>query len=86
MSAHGPFQTERQAHEAALRLGTSSGGVLLSPTENCAMLAAACRAAGVELGEYDERIVRWLADWPDAYAAVVAGLIERAFQAGRVAS
>lgn len=83
MSVHGPFQTEREAHQAAMRLGTSSGGVILSAAENRDMLIEACRAARVELGAFDRRIITWIAGYEDSSCAVLAGLIERAYRAGQ---
>jgi hypothetical protein len=50
---------------------------------SAALLLAACEQAGVQLGEYDARIVRWLAGFEPQSAAVVAGIITRAGQAGR---
>ncbi len=52
---------------------------------NAAMLTDACAAAGVELGAYDRRILRWLAGWEPTTCAVVAGIIARA-AAGREGS
>lgn len=37
---------------------------------------------GVELGEYDRRIVEWLAGWDTSVVGTVASLIYRARQAG----
>ena len=34
--------------------------------------------AGIELGDYDLRIVRWLRDWDAPTLAAVAGITERA--------
>lgn len=83
-AASGPFAGERQAHEAALKLGgppRPSWSILLAE-QHRAMLAAACEAAGVEVGEYDSRILSWLAGWEDSTCAVVAGLIGRAHASG----
>ena len=35
-------------------------------------------AAGVQLGEFDDRILHWLAGWEPHVAAVIAGLVGRA--------
>ncbi len=80
----GPFETERQARDAALGLGgpPRPGWSILSGEQNRAMVAAACEAAGVTLGTYDERILGWLAGFEDSICAVVAGLISRAAEAG----
>jgi hypothetical protein len=45
-------------------------------------LTQACKAAGVELGEYDTRILRWLAAYETASVQVVIGVIGRAYAAG----
>ncbi len=42
------------------------------------MLSAACDAAGVSVGAYDDRILAWLAGFGPETCAVVAGLITRA--------
>lgn len=84
MSAHGPFSSEREAHAAALELGNvTPGEVILSATQRRDMLIRACRAARVETGEFDDRIIAWLAQWEDSTVVVVAGLVERAYRAGR---
>jgi hypothetical protein len=86
----GPFETEQQAHELpAVRavyaaFDRDHGPGKMTP-HTLAMLTAACEAAGVELGAYDRRILAWLAGWEPQTAAVVAGLITRAHQAGRQA-
>ena len=41
-------------------------------------LLAACGNAGVHLGKYDQRILRWLAGFETAAVQVVIGLISRA--------
>jgi hypothetical protein len=41
-------------------------------------LLAVLAAAGVELGEYDERIAAWLAGWEWSTVATVASWIKRA--------
>ena len=50
------------------------------------MLAGACEAAGVALGAYDARILRWLANWEAETVAVVAGWVARAHEAGKAAA
>jgi hypothetical protein len=47
------------------------------------MLLDACADAGVAVGAYDSRIVAWLTHWEDPTVAVIAGLISRAYAAGR---
>jgi len=47
------------------------------------LLEGACRTAGVHLGAYDEGVLVWLAGGEPWTAAVIAGLIARAYEAGR---
>lgn len=50
--------------------------------EKAEMLTDVFRAAGVELGAYDERIAHWLADTADwSTFAVIASWVQRAGQA-----
>lgn len=80
----GPFETEDQARLTpavraayeAMRTGKPG-----DRSACLAILAAACAAAGVELGAYDASILRWLANYEPQMCAVVAGLVARA--AGR---
>jgi len=46
--------------------------------EQEAILRDTLRAAGVELGEYDERIVKWLTGWEWSTVATIASWVERA--------
>jgi hypothetical protein len=78
--ASGPFETEYEARAAVEH-------ILSSPAEamtdgNHRLLEDACRAAGVELGAWDHRILVWLANWEPSTVAVVAGLIARAHESG----
>src|SRR5215207_4257417 len=50
--------------------------------ENEALLRETLAAAGVELGEYDDLILRWLAKWEFGTVAVVASWITRAERFG----
>ena len=83
----GPFETEGAArtHPAvravyeAMR-ATDRRGVM--PDLGEAMMTGACERAGVTLGAYDARILRWLAGFEPQACAVIAGLIARAHAAG----
>lgn len=81
----GPFETERDAQQAAVQYtGQPDPTVTGQLAEaNRAMLLEAINSAGLRLGEYDRRIIGWLAEQPPATCAVVASLIARA--AGPVA-
>lgn len=46
--------------------------------ESRAALLAELEAAGVELGEYDRRIVDWLSGWEWSTVATLAGWLHRA--------
>ncbi|WP_052287070.1 hypothetical protein [Streptomyces sp. 769] len=55
---------------------------LSGETEYRAALAEAF--AGVELGEYDRRIIEWLVGWDSPTVATLASLVIRARKAGGV--
>ncbi|MFI5080130.1 MAG: hypothetical protein ACHQCE_03595 [Streptosporangiales bacterium] len=76
----GPFSTEAEARKAALAAAgpPRSGWSILAEDQRRELLMDACADAGVTLGEYDSRILRWVAGWEDATVAVIAGLITRA--------
>ena len=76
----GPFATERQAAYAARELGgpLRDGWSILSAVQSELLLVRACESAGVTLGDYDRRILAWVAGFEDSTCAVIAGLISRA--------
>lgn len=53
---------------------------------NRARLVDACQSAGVALGSFDGRVLAWLASYEPETCVVVAGLITRAYAAGRAAA
>jgi hypothetical protein len=71
-----PYETQRQAADAARHIYDSQPGSW--GDGNLRLLEDACRAAGVQLGAYDHRILVWLTGWEPATCAVIAGLITRA--------
>lgn len=80
----GPYDTEAQAHTdvaAAVDFGLPARGFTGSPLR--AYLTASLVESGVELGEYDARIVDWLAGWEPATVQVIVGWVTRAHAAGR---
>jgi hypothetical protein len=81
MTTYGPHENELEAVKAA-RVWETEGQTMLSAS--LTMLIEACSEAGVTLGAYDTLTLEWLAghDQPQR-CAVVAGLIERAYEAGR---
>jgi hypothetical protein len=78
----GPFETEREASDAALERGgpPEDGWAILSAKQNLAMLLGACADAGITVGAYDSRILHWLSGFEHATCAVIAGLITRAHE------
>lgn len=85
---HGPFSSEREAREtpavrAVWEAFNASPGVGRMAPHVHRMLISACVAAHVELGAFDRQILTWLSGWEPETAAVVAGLITRAYEAGR---
>lgn len=90
----GPYRTEAEAaaeampHEVdALRTARGDDYVAsarrLRDARSIALqaLLAACTEAGVEVGDYDRRVLDWLAGWEPTAAQVVIGLIGRAHAA-----
>ncbi|WP_322770364.1 hypothetical protein [Frankia sp. Cr1] len=82
----GPYQTEAQARAEAMpravvalhAVNRMGGEAVLHH------LLAACSAAGVDLGDYDSKILRWLAEmWETETVQVIIGLIARSHAAGR---
>lgn len=53
---------------------------LPSNAEQEAALREALTAAGVELGAYDDRIIRWLSGWEWQTIATIASWVQRAGQ------
>ena len=80
----GPFATEAEARAAAKALGgpPEEGWSILSQEQRHRMMVRACETAGVRLGDYDDRILRWLAGSGDGPCAVICGLVLRAAAAG----
>jgi hypothetical protein len=82
----GPFETEAEARavpavRAAYDAARDRRGAM--DAANLGMLLDAAEVAGITLGAYDRRIVGWLAGWEPQSCAVVAGLVTRAYMAGR---
>ena len=80
---HGPFESEAQVLalpdvQAVFEAAHASNrhGVLREGSE--AILLSACADVGVELGDYDASMARWLADFGPKACAVFAALISRA--------
>ncbi len=69
----GPYTTEQDALADLpdLPTGPPSHARLKQMTD-------ACSTAGVEVGDYDRRVLEWLAGWEPATVQVVADLIRRA--------
>jgi hypothetical protein len=83
-----PLETEQQARELPAvqaifaAFDRNPGAGKMAP-HTYRMLMSACVSAGVELGDYDRRILLWLAGFEPQACAVIAGLIGRAHEAGR---
>jgi hypothetical protein len=77
-----PFRTEREAAATVQHITDSPAGCGAWRDGCHRLLEDACRAAGVDLGTYDEQVLLWLADGEPSTVAVLAGLIRRAHAAG----
>lgn len=89
-SEHGPFQNEREALStpAAARIRAAfdaAPGVGASVPESLAVMTEACAECGVELGNQDLGFLRGVAWGETANAVSLAGMIRRAFEAGKAA-
>ncbi|HMG62820.1 MAG TPA: hypothetical protein VK599_07720 [Streptosporangiaceae bacterium] len=83
MPDNGPYDSERQARAAAHSVVPPEGGRSILRLAQCReLLDLACEAAGVETGEYDKRILDWIAGFEDSACMVFAGLVARAYEAG----
>lgn len=83
----GPFETQREALDlpavkAIFEAFRADPGVGKMAAHTHQLLMAACTAAGVSLGAYDRRVLAWLSGFEPQTAAVIAGLIARANDAG----
>lgn len=82
---HGPYETERDTYDSPLHRDVQA----LTPARGVhepviqLHLLRACRDAGVDIGDYDLRVLSWLARGETNAAQVVIGLISRAYAAGR---
>lgn len=84
---YGPFETESQVLalpdvQAVFEAAHASNRHGVMAEGGNALLVSACADAGIEPGEYEARIIRWLADFGPQACAVFADLIRRAAQAG----
>jgi hypothetical protein len=82
----GPFETEVEAIAApavqAVYEAMRSRNARMQDG-SAAMILAACEGAGVTLGAYEARIVRWVAGFEPQAAAALAAIIARAGHAAR---
>ena len=79
----GPYETGRQAMAAVQHIIDGPAGAGVWQDGSLRLLEGACRAAGVQLGAYDEGVLVWLAGLEPWTCAVIAGLITRAHEAGK---
>ena len=70
----GPFET---ASEAVLALRPADGS-FLAPKSRLGLLTETLRAAGVDLGQWDQQVARWLAGLDVQTIAPVIGWVSRA--------
>lgn len=82
-SEHGPFATLQEAASTPAvraiydkaRASTQPGPLAAGSS---ALIEQACEAAGVELGDYDRSVIRWLGNWEPHVCQVIAGWVTRA--------
>jgi hypothetical protein len=82
---YGPYEAERETDGSPLVQAVRSDpdfGRGVSRPHNEQHLFAVLQDAGVRLGVFDTRIVKWLASWEPATVQVVIGLVSRVYAAG----
>lgn len=87
---YGPFGSESEAlatrAAAVLRAASAANpGVGAGDPARLKLLTGACEAAGVVLGDYDLRLLRWLSKYENTTCVRLAGMIHRAYEAGKAA-
>lgn len=94
--AHGPYDTDAEARAAAapltaaIRAADPGLGPMTSEIRAARLkaridyLVCALTDAGVELGEYDARIIAWLADWEVETIQVLVSWVGQAHAAGNL--
>lgn len=76
--AFGPYESESDAAMDAIDVTALPPATGQWTRANVDKLLSACRSSGVELGDYDELVVKWIARWEPQAVQVVVGLISRA--------
>ena len=74
MTVAGPFETASEA----LAPARAAVGSCVAPQSRLALLTDTLRAAGVELGPWDQQVARWLAGLDVQTIAPVIGWVSRA--------
>lgn len=74
--------TDRELPDAPAGPLATEPAVYLSHADGVALLAGLLESAGVELGDYDQRIISWLACWEGGTVLTVASLLRRVAEAG----
>lgn len=94
MAEHGPFASEQEAAatRAVREARAAWDAIVASGVRPVAgkhvpihlkILADALAAAGVEITPWEERTFGWLANYEDTTCQVIAGVIARAYEAGK---
>jgi hypothetical protein len=78
----GPFETEDEARAdprvRAVYAAMQASTEFRMQDGAARIITSACEQAGVQLGAYEARIVRWVAGFEPQSALVIAALVERA--------
>lgn len=79
----GPYNTERDAAIEPMprHIAAPHPSLAAARAVKLAELLDACTVADVALGDYDRRVIEWLAGWEPTVVQVVADLIRRAARA-----
>jgi hypothetical protein len=77
---HGPYETARDAHAAAVAAFPGEAGTILTAEQNRQLLGRALEAASVPVGRYGDQLIEWLAGLEDAMCAEIARWVTAAAQ------
>lgn len=84
---NGPFQSDREAHAAAVAaIPPEAGWSILSQAQCSQLMHDALTAAGVETSTFEDRTVWGLGNWEDYLSATIARWVTAAHEAGKASA
>lgn len=84
---NGPFQSDREAHAAAVAaIPPEAGWSILSQAQCSQLMHDALTAAGVDTSAFEDRTVWGLGNWEDYLSATIARWVTAAHEAGKASA